>query len=692
MMYPNRINSLLIIILILLKSYLVCSAENHFTSGLYKITGIHSFHGPYNGLLLVKNNYEVQRMIKFSSFNQASQHKIGIQENQNFVIEQLWQGQSSASGIEFKIRTSNVLTSFNGYSPINNDFSFENILLTKDKENFQLRNDGIYSEGYTFLSKSESDLFTKDSRLKLDSSGETGSFLVNLAALLGINNAIKEYRSLPHFKPYQDREEFINNQVFQIKDLTDLDFYRSNSTTLRIRNKSLTPLSIGEALQRREAFLPTLAEKQRFKQNETQNLLNDLGIFEEGIVDSQGQIISLRPQGDTALWFGVYIWSLFLENQTIRTADSYQRLKSAIVSINHLIEISPDPRLFARYIHKSPASEIWSDPNILQGVGEYSDYKYDSRSNNDMVKGFFLAYLFAYKSLKNEDKNLRVKIAALVQRMQQLDPIQNKSGNKAIAKGLQALWNNDVYSLKEFIDASNGFINILSDQFYIDSGFHIGGMANPSGIHLNLMSQSIRYYLADVLIRKVKEEGERMYLPIPRSETSPGGYENPIPRLAAIKKSAERNIRDLSLRMRKAYFNYLNIAAYAITKDEGLKQAAIDSVWGLLEVPKVRSVGQMYGDLSLQPDWLYSSWPFEPWTALKGPWVVDKEKLNKKNQRRGAFGYPIYECAGMSSTYLWVDGTNDFPCSGNSNNIAFSADYLWIYWLARSANVISEND
>lgn len=660
------------------------SAELTFVPGLYKISGSHSQYGNYHGFLLIKKNSEVQRIIRFNSLT--------IFQNQEYTIEQLWQGHQNSTNIQFQIRTSNVLTSFNGYTPLNNDLSFESVSLAHLNSKFELRNDGEYAETYTFFSKSEDDLFIKDSRTKLDSKGETSSLLVDLAAWIGVNNAIKEYRKLPHFNDYRDREDFKNNQTYRIKDLTDLLFYRSTTSILRIRNMSLTPLSIGEALQRRAAFQPTLKDKADFKQKETRSLMNDLGIFEEGTISANSQEIILRPQGDTALWFGVYIWSLALENRTTKTLDSYQRLKSAIESLNHLIEISPDPTIFARYIHKSPANEIWPDPNIRQGTGRYNNYKYDSRSNNDMVKGFLLGYLIAYKSLKIEDQELRNKVATLVRRIQQLDPIQKKAGNHALAKGLDALWNNDVTSLKEFIDGSNSFTSILSEKLYIDSGFHVGGMTNPSGIHLNLISQSIRYYLAEALIQKVNEFKERMYIPIPQSETSPSTYEDPKPRLKAIKESAANNIKNLSIRMRKAFFNYLNIAAYAITNDPSLRQRALDSIWGLIEVPKVRSVGQMYGDLSLQPDWMYSSWPFEPWTALKGPWLVDKEKLSKKNQRRGFIDYPVFECAGMSSTYLWVDGTNDFPCSGNANNIAFSADYLWAYWIARSANIITEHD
>lgn len=678
-------------LLLVLTSLQSLAAADIFAPGLYEISGSHSALGSYSGHLLVKSNSEVQRHIHFNYLNQEQNEHIGLQANQFYAVEQLWEGKKSSDGLNFQIRPSNVLTSYNGYSPLNNDVSFEKVSLNSLYATFQLKNDGLYTESYRLVSTEEGELFPKDTRVKLDAVGVTGSFLVNVAGWIGVNKAIKEYRKLPHFDPYRNREEFIKNQIFQIKDLTDLTFYRSNATTLRIRNKSLTPLAIGEALQRRAAYLPTLTEKAIYKQNETRSLMNELGIFEEGTKDENGRLILLRPQGDTMLWFGVYIWSLQLEAQTTKTPEAYARLKAAIESMNHLIEISPDPKLFARYIHKSPVEEVSSDPNVKQGVGKYKDYKYDSRSNNDMVKGILLAYLVAYKTLKAEDRDLRLKIAKLVQRIQQVDPIQKKSGNRSTAKGLDALWNENVDSLKAYIEGGDGLTNKLSDEFYIDAGFHIGGMANPSGTHLNLISLSTRYYLADALINKVKEAGERMYIPTPASgDGYPISYEDPRPRLESIKRSALKNIKSLAQRMSKAHFNYLNIAAYAITQDSTLRQKALESIYGLVEVPIVRSVGVMRGDLSLQPDWMYSPWPFQPWSAIKGPWTLNKEKLSNKNQRRGVFGYPIFECASMGAGYLWVDGTNDFPCGGDSKQISFSADYLWAYWMARSANLISD--
>ncbi|MBK7891516.1 MAG: hypothetical protein IPJ84_11970 [Bdellovibrionales bacterium] len=673
------------------------SSENSIAPGLYQISGTHSHLGPYNGYLLVKDSSEVQRAISLHSLDSAQKRKIGLQKDQNFSIEQLWEGNNTPKGALFQIRASNVLTTYNDFTATSDDLSIETIALGRADTSFHVKNDGTYIEHYTLISKNDPaqktpDLFPKDSRTRLDASGTSGSILINLAGWIGINRAIHEYRKLKQFDPYRDREEFKNNSVFHIKDFTDLEFYRDQSSKLRIRNKSLTPLSIAEALQRRAAFQPTLTEKAEFKKQQTLSVMNDFGIFEVGTADSNGRIVALQPQGDTALWFGVYIWALSLEHDVTQSADSYQRLRNAIEGMNHLVEISPDPKLFARYIHKSPANEPVTDPYVRQGSGKYRDYKYDSRSNNDMVKGLLLGYVIAYKSLKAEDHELKQKTASLVRRIQQLDPIRKKTGNNAAAKGLDALWNEDNESLREYIANSDSLTSRVSEKLYIDSGFHIGGMTNPSGIHLNLISQSIRYYLAEALIKKANEAGERMFIHRPATETAPESDESPLPRLEAIKQSASNNIKNLSLRMQKAYFNYLNIAAYAITREPDLKQRAVDSVWGLIEVPLVRSVGQLRGDLQLQPDWMYSTWPFEPWTALKGPWIINKEKLASKNQQRGMLGYPMFECAALGSTYLWVSDTSDFPCSGNPNIISFSADYLWAYWLARSADIISERD
>jgi hypothetical protein len=178
---------------------------------------------------------------------------------------ELWQGSASLTRLQFEVRTSHTLTSFNGFTLAKEDFANRTISLETSGGSFSLPGDGTYTETYSRVGESGSDLFSSEQRVKLDAFGRASSFLVKLLGWIGIDKVIREYRSLPLHDPYRDRAEFRADEMWQIQDFTDLDCYRSERGVLRVRNLSLTPLSIGEALERRLAFSPSLVEKEAYK-------------------------------------------------------------------------------------------------------------------------------------------------------------------------------------------------------------------------------------------------------------------------------------------------------------------------------------------------------------------------------------------------------------------------------------------
>ena len=160
------------------------SSENSIAPGLYQISGTHSHLGPYNGYLLVKDSSEVQRAISLHSLDSAQKRKIGLQKDQNFSIEQLWEGNNTPKGALFQIRASNVLTTYNDFTATSDDLSIETIVLGRADTSFHVKNDGTYIEHYTLISKNDPaqktpDLFPKDSRTRLDATGTSGSILIN---------------------------------------------------------------------------------------------------------------------------------------------------------------------------------------------------------------------------------------------------------------------------------------------------------------------------------------------------------------------------------------------------------------------------------------------------------------------------------------------------------------------------------
>jgi len=641
------------------------------TVGLYKVSGQHSSWGNYSGLLLIKADHSVQRWIKFSfPLSSAPARKsLGLVSEKNETIEELWTGQINGSELEFKIQASQVLTQANETVLTSSDLQSVLVSIELGKANFSIPLDGNYSEVYEFISSDTTNIYDDEVRTLEDATGNVGSPLISIAEKLGLNKVIDEYRKLSFLNPWKSRPEFRQNQQFQIRDYTDLQFYRENNASLRLRNLSLNEVALAEAQERRQAFAPTLAEKARQMDELTSTLnLNELGILEMAHVNEEGQLQSRSPEGDAALWTAMYAWSQLLRWQVTGEAQAYENFQKSIVGITHLLRISKDPSRFARYIYYSPASELTKDPAMVQGAGEYANYKFNSNSNNDMSKGVLFALTLAFKGLKVEDVQTRQQVLAVIPRMLQAKAIGGDSFNAALAKGVQALWTDDVNAAKQFGKGLSTKMNSIGDHYNVGSGFHIGGIEDASGDHLTMVSSLIEYMVADILVNDQRFGNNKDY--------------------SWAKNEAQKNLRNIGPRLAKANHGFFSLVGLAVTGDSSLRQLSQAAIQQLIEIPNERPVGELIADMTLRPEWSYSSWPAFPWKALKGPWMVDSKKLQADNQKQGAYGYPIYEGLGFTSTYYWKDHTNGSHFSGSRKIQRFYADYLWVYWLARSSQLL----
>jgi hypothetical protein len=382
------------------------------------------------------------------------------------------------------------------------------------------------------------------------------------------------------------------------------------------------------------------------------------------------RLIGLRPDGDSALWQGMYIWAMLLRHQQLGDRESYQAFRTAVIGLTHLVKISDDPSHFARYIHKSPPSETSADPNVVQGSGIYSGYKYNRRSNNDMAKGYLLGFTIAAQGLEDGETELRKEIGELVKRLRQVPALADADNNGAALFGLDAIWNDDRGSLEASIRQFNSPLTALGDMVHARSGFHIGGITDTSGLHLMTVSNSIQFLMAQVLKNRF----------------------GPDERLDQIQAAAASNLKESVMRLQKTHHGYIPLVAFALLRVPALKDLAKEGARSLIEIPLERTVGEMKADVFLQPEGVVSSWPHRPWEAIKGIGKVETKTLMDDGQRLGVYGYPIYEGVGWASTYIWKDTQADFSVDGTRHEVSFSVDYLWAYWLARSSGIIGEKD
>lgn len=666
----------LLLMALVFSSYVFCSKTSFagtgfLQSGVYEIRGEHSLLGPYRGKLLVKEDHSVQRYIQLQvSPSKNNENVLGLISSRDEVIEQLWEGKQLARGLSFDILPSKVLTSANETFASKEQLKTQKIEISDVETEFTLPLDGSYHEQYQYIGPQDTDLFTKENIQYEDAYGVSSSALVNLAMKLGINKAVDFYRQIPELNEWKDKPEFKANKQFRIKDFTDLDFYRQNKDMLRLRNVSINAISLAEAQERRLAFSPTLKQKAEWMDQSTSSLnLNELGLLEIVQLDESDVLTQRIPDHDSALWTGIYAWSQLLRYRTTGEEVSYQNFKKAIVGLTHLLKISDDPKQFARYIFHSPRSEITKIEGVKQGQGFYSQYKYHAGSNNDMAKGILLGFTLAYQGLRAEDGGLRQDIANLLPKLIATEAIAKNGFNLGLAKGLDAIYNGRLYSVQEYSSQIANMVNYVGDIFSVSAGFHVGGLEDASGNHLTMVSSVIQLMLADIMLKRPEF-----------AQYSPG--------LKWAYNEAIDNMRGQALRMRKAHHGYLDLVAYAVTKDKSFKDACKEAIDQLIEIPMGRPVGNLTADLAQRENWIASSWPGMPWKALRGPFVIDKGNLKDIGQRRGVYGYPAYQGDGLGSSYVWKDSANFYLYKGDRQTQKFYADYLWAYWLARSSGVI----
>ena len=160
-------------------------------------------------------------------------------------------------------------------------------------------------------------------------------------------------------------------------------------------------------------------------------------------------------------------------------------------------------------------------------------------------------------------------------------------------------------------------------------------------------------------------------------------------------KSILKRYKDILLQIdsvnRVAMGSYETITAYALTGDASLKLAAQNALWSLREIPAPRHIGDAIVDLKRLPDWSPSSWPIGPWGGLAGIHTL-KPNLDLTKFEQSAYGYPIFETMSWQTTYFWKENPYFVKYQGSGSYQSFSADYLLVYWLARTSGLITAAD
>ena len=633
--------------------------------GLYSVAGRDQEKGEYQGQVQIKGS-EIIRIVKFKDYT--------FWGNQ---VETVWDGHIQGSEIDFTLKPTETLTTFNDFQ-----LSAEQL-----KNPTRLHQEIKLNQPIHFLNSEESwklissdpgaQPLWKSERSRISAKGNQANWLVKLAKFFGIQKVINLYQDMGRQSQWGNRPEFINKQNWAIVDPTDFNFYQSNKNVVRLTNKTINPVSLAEATQRKNAYGQTLSEKARYFESETKAYnLNPVGMLEAALVDKNRNKIQSLADYDSTLWTGVYVWTQALRYKQTGNPEAYENMKSALKGLITLTKITNNPEQFARTLLVSPATERAQRPGMVQGEGPYANLKWQQIGNNDMSKGLLIAFTAAFSTLKSEDSLLRADIADTTKRMLQFEPIKNSDFNLGVTYGLVALYHHDKEALKLFARYTHNIKNLISDMLNLDSGVYYESIADWSGIHLSMISTVSEILISQELQKSFSYEE--------------GGY------LAEYTlHQAENCLYEMSQTYQNAHRNFLTIMTYALSPEartSEFRDQAQKALWTLREFPAPRNIGYGVADHTINPDWSISAWPLRPWKALAGPFKLKKEGLQFKELVQGAYMYPFFETTAWQSMYAWIDNPFSIASHGAQNTVYFSPDYLLIYRMAVQSGLITQQD
>jgi hypothetical protein len=643
------------------------STPRTFSDGLYEVRGNNSAHGSYSGQGWVSQN-QVQRLISFDTFKYGG--------NQ---VQTVWSGFLESGRPKFLLGLSTLLTSYEDFHPsaamLNAPVRVMAASDTPGAVVFEVPGEGNYRETWTRVGDAPTTPLWVNLRQQFEGVGENGPLVIQIAKIAGINQAIDWYRSRPEVQVYKDRPEFKEKKQYFVEDHTDADFYATHPGILRIANRTLNPLAYAEALMRKNAYGRSLAEKATLLRDETLHYnLNEVGFVEYAKTSSDGQKIARVPDYDSGLWSSMFGWAEVLRYQATGDGASLENFKRILNGVLLMVEITQDPKQFARTIAISEPSEVLGE-GWVQGKGPYAKMKWRSGGNNDMFKGILITLSVAHQTPIAQDPALVARIARVARALPSLEVAKDGSSNEAMANGLAALWSRDVSSLRRFSQGMTSFRSSLSAAFSIDAGFYYGGIADWSGIHLSMVTATSEIILTQELQRTFKDQPEAASL-------------------AGILQKSDEKLFSMQQTYRPARRDFLTIMTYAYSKtarkSPDFAARAQRALWTLKEVPAPRYVGTGSVDLALLSNWSLSAWPRVPWKALTGVRKL-RTDLDFKTFASGAYSYPQFEMNAWGSVYLWKDSpfTISYSASGDQRN--FSSDYVLFYWVARTSGLVNDH-
>lgn len=514
----------------------------------------------------------------------------------------------------------------------------------------------------------------QDQRQKVEiKNGLDTPYLIQLANSFLIKGVRDWYLRQPELDPYRKSSDFVNKKFYYINDLTDLAFYRRFPKVLRFRNTEINEFTLREVSLRNAAFAYSIDEKIKyFEQNTYKYNINSAGMFDYTIGNER------YPDYDSALWTAMYTASQAMKYKVTHDKNAYNYFRQSLRSLVTLVEISDDPESFARGL-MPVSSETRISDQWKKGKGRFSKLYWLPGGNNDMIKGLFLGFIWAYKMLDKNDP-LYVQVKDTVLRLEQLKLKRLNFINKTYILGLKALFYQSLDSYKDFIHSYLSAQNNL-DLLGLDRPFYIDGMSDWSGAHLNMVSN-----LTLLLIAEEMQKNQNLFF---NAYTEFDAINRSSVDVDWIIKKTKENINETYLVMQNTKRDYLCLMNFSINKNRSNSEIR-ECFASFLETPMFLPDEKLVMDRRFNKDFIYSPSPDLPW---KG--IFDRQSVDRFLSAN--IHYPKFEGDGIDSQYMWKDNAFEIMGQKMKNKKMPRVDILFSYWAFRfyensDSNLISDFD
>ena len=625
--------------------------------GIYSLVGNDNLYGNYTGKVEIRSNESGEmKTIHLIEYDNA--------EFEGLKIAQVWIGEIDKTTLKATVTLyqKSFIANYNELtrnidSPYKtlctSNITRENNVLTADFtcENAESFN---FNEIWTRISDNGNKEIWKNERIEIESHEEISQTDKDRRFQL-----YSSFHELEDVQPYVNRDDFKRAMHFYIYDPTDLKYYRENSSKLRVIQKTIDDISLKETKQRRDAYYMTLSQKQVVYDAEMQDyFLNEEGMYSNYNVNNNTYL----PSGDGMLWTGVYLASEAMRYIKTNSTDALQNMIKSLRGQIKCFYITGSDSTFARSIrpHEESAINCSGNPEEdntkwCKGSGVYANTDYLMTGNNDMFKGYVVAFPWAYLALKKAGNNddLINDMKEVMKRLVENNDVANDHKINEFISYLMLYMIEDSFLKKQEYKARYESVwEAFVDPWLVDQGNgarYDYGTADWSGTHLNIQTLISAY----IIFNEINDESKKHAIKV--------GFKNALEN------------------MRFTNQGLFQLASSTLGEFSTIPEEQFYSIWYLKSY--IAPKKNISFDWRINPEFSMSPYPNLPW---KNDWTSPNE--NRTNSLRM---YPNFQL--NIDDYMFK--STPFGYRGWASNAKQgNADYLFAYWFARYFNVIDGSD